>query len=277
MTIIAPSMPQEPPAEPPPRPRRRSRAAEKDGAGLTVGVVFVHGIGSQRPGETLLDWSRPLVRVLTEWANRPRPGARSGGLRATSTSRARPGRRSSSTSRPRRREQPADEPAAAQRWILTEAWWASRVQPPSLATMTGWLRDDFGRVVRGGPQGLRRPLARGRLPAARACCGLTDQHARLAAAGIDDRRWGWIDRLDRLQARSLSLGLGVAWVVGALLLVPYAALRALPIQGLRDAVGLRRARRVPRRLVRRHADPAPRSGPGGQHPGPARRLDRRSR
>ena len=68
---------------------------------------------------------------------------------------------------------------------------------------------------------------------------LTDAHDRLAAAGIDDRRWAWIDRLDRLQARALSLALGAAWVIGTILLVPYAALRALPFKALRDAVGLR--------------------------------------
>ena len=59
------------------------------------------------------------------------------------------------------------------------------------------------------------------------------------AAGLDDRRWAWIDPLDHLQARALSLALGVAWIVGAIVFVPYAALRALPVKALRDAVGLR--------------------------------------
>lgn len=232
MTIIAPGMPQ--PPEPAPRPARRRAPAGHER--VTVGVVFVHGIGSQRPGETLLDWSRPLIRVLTEWRiahGLPPDPVTSGDVDFSGATR--PTIELDIPTAPA--TDPGDAPAAAQRWVLTEAWWASRVQPPSLATMTGWLRDDFGRVVRGIRDGFdarsrednrRRELLR-----------LTDQHARLAAAGIDDRRWGWIDRLDRLQARSLSLGLGVAWVVGALLLVPYAALRALPIQGLRDAVGLR--------------------------------------
>src|SRR5207245_7348149 len=32
-----------------------------------VGVVLVHGIGSQKPAETFLDWSRPLVELLADW------------------------------------------------------------------------------------------------------------------------------------------------------------------------------------------------------------------
>ena len=38
---------------------------------------------------------------------------------------------------------------------MTEAWWAARVQPPSLGTMTRWLSDDFGRVVEGIKKGFK--------------------------------------------------------------------------------------------------------------------------
>ena len=41
---------------------------------------------------------------------------------------------------------------------MTEAWWAARVQPPSLGTMTRWLSDDFGRVVEGIKNGFDGPL-----------------------------------------------------------------------------------------------------------------------
>ena len=235
MTIIAPSMPQEPRTEPPPQPRRRPRAAAKDGAGPTVGIVFVHGIGSQRPGETLLDWSRPLIKLLTEW--RTAHGLPPDPVVTSDVDFSGASLPTIELAIPAGPVGPSDEPAPAQRWIMTEAWWAARVQPPSLGTMTRWLSDDFGRVVEGIKKGFtdrtdddrrRRELLR-----------LTDVHERLAAAGIDDRRWAWIDRLDHLQARALSLALGAAWVLGAILLVPYAALRALPFKALRDAVGLR--------------------------------------
>ena len=114
MTIIAPGMPQ--PPEPAPRPVRR-RPAASGHERLTVGVVFVHGIGSQRPGETLLDWSRPLIRVLTEWriahGLSPDPVV-SGDIDFSGATRPTieldiPASPAGAT---------GDEPAAAQRWIL---------------------------------------------------------------------------------------------------------------------------------------------------------------
>jgi len=77
MTIIAPGGPRAPepttaavPAAPTSGGRASPagrRAETRPDRSTTVGIVFVHGIGSQRPGETLLDWSRPLIRLLTEW------------------------------------------------------------------------------------------------------------------------------------------------------------------------------------------------------------------
>ena len=37
------------------------------GIARRTGVVFVHGIGTQAPSETFLDWSGPIVELLTEW------------------------------------------------------------------------------------------------------------------------------------------------------------------------------------------------------------------
>ena len=38
-------------------------ARSRDG----LGIVFVHGIGTQTPGETFLDWSAPIVELLSDW------------------------------------------------------------------------------------------------------------------------------------------------------------------------------------------------------------------
>jgi hypothetical protein len=244
MTIIAPGGPRAPQPTPAasttlgpgvrPTARGRRRAETRPDRSTTVGIVFVHGIGSQRPGETLLDWSRPLIRLLTEWRiahDLPPDPVVASDIDFTGASLP-----SIELAIPAGPVGADDEPAATQRWILTEAWWASRVQPPSLGSMTSWLRQDFGRVVAGirtgfdartGSDARRRELLR-----------LTDAHPQLVAAGLDDRRWAWIDRLDRLQARLLSIALGAAWIVGATLLLPYAALRAIPVKALRDAVGL---------------------------------------
>lgn len=32
-----------------------------------TGVLFVHGIGTQAPAETFLDWAGPIVDLLTDW------------------------------------------------------------------------------------------------------------------------------------------------------------------------------------------------------------------
>ena len=33
-------------------------------------------------------------------------------------------------------------------WLLTEAWWASKVEPPGLQTITNWLGPSGGMCVR---------------------------------------------------------------------------------------------------------------------------------
>ena len=133
------------------------RSLEATGAAVAApgrtGVVFVHGIGSQKPAETLLEWSAPLIEVLTAWHRRqpPIPGdsrPRDPVLRAAiDFSSAMP-------------TIALDIPESigpdgtihpAREWLLTEAWWASRVSPPSLATITNWLgpRGAAGQVVDG--------------------------------------------------------------------------------------------------------------------------------
>jgi hypothetical protein len=130
------------------------RSMERDQAAATAapldplktGVVFVHGIGSQIPGETILQWSAPIIQSLTAWrvqtkaTDRPiDPVARAevnfgDGLSAIEL-----------------RIPPTTAGGKERRWILTEAWWASHVAPPSLGTMTSWLgpQGASGRIVAG--------------------------------------------------------------------------------------------------------------------------------
>jgi len=46
------------------------------GIARRTGVVFVHGIGTQTPSETFLDWSGPIVELLTDWRAELQSGAR---------------------------------------------------------------------------------------------------------------------------------------------------------------------------------------------------------
>jgi hypothetical protein len=108
----------------------------------TTGVIFVHGIGSQKQGETLLQWSAPIIEVLTGWKRwvvvdpelirDPVEAAR------IDFSDDRP---TIDLIIPAATVDKHEFPEA--RWILTESWWAAKVEPPALSTMTSWL----------GPQG----------------------------------------------------------------------------------------------------------------------------
>ena len=101
----------------------------------TVGVVFIHGIGSQRAGETLLAWSAPIIRILSAWRRDQRltsdPVIRS---QVDLTGRTTPFIELEIAADP---SHPAATPPG--RWVLTEAWWGSDVEPPGIATMLRWL------------------------------------------------------------------------------------------------------------------------------------------
>jgi hypothetical protein len=100
-----------------------------------VGITFVHGIGSQLAGETLLDWGGALIRVLLN--ARVRHGASADPVIDTQLD---PG---PGLSRFIEVQLPAvvikGEAVPEQHWVLTEAWWAQRVRPPSFGQMVEWL------------------------------------------------------------------------------------------------------------------------------------------
>ena len=113
------------------RPRRRTDPAGGGRGARTpepepprTGVVFVHGIGSQQPAETLLQWSAPIIEVLTAWHGQfPQdpadPNPRDPVRRATSTSRARSRRSRCGTGRDdRRRACPPRDRVAPDRGVV---------------------------------------------------------------------------------------------------------------------------------------------------------------
>ncbi len=132
----------------------------------TLGIVFVHGIGSQLRGETLLQWSSPIVRAVSTWA-RTSPGVIPGD-EADVVVRSEVDFAGDSMPYVTVRV-PGVEPAGGdgvlepQTWVMTEAWWAQRVSPPPLGTMIDWCGPEgaVARVVEriiahlGGGQGGR--------------------------------------------------------------------------------------------------------------------------
>ena len=133
-----------------------------------TGVVVIHGIGPQLAGQTLLDWTRPIITVLGDAVAADAAGtAGNGGLLAPPDPDAGgitdPVYKSNidfsgetfpvlQIRVPRRANESEEEKAAEDPlWIFTETWWASEVRPPTLRTMVGWLGEQggVGRIVQG--------------------------------------------------------------------------------------------------------------------------------
>lgn len=130
-----------------------------------VGIVVVHGIGPHLAGQTLLDWTRPIIALLNDAAaGDPGLVVPAGGARDVTD----PVYRSNidfsgetfpmiQLRIPRRNDVGPDDPRGKERhWIFTEAWWAEEVRAPTLATMIGWLGEQggVGRIVQGIQQNM---------------------------------------------------------------------------------------------------------------------------
>jgi hypothetical protein len=215
-----------------------------------VGIVLIHGIGEQKPAETFLDWTRPVVALLADWR-------REHGFDVD------PVRRSqyafNGASLPfLELEIPAVGEHVKQMWIVTEAWWATQLRPPSLGTVTAFLRHGLARIAQGIRAGyddredawvalVNQELAAVRAPGGTGgpLEGSPDVQRREAAiiertlAAAD--RWAWIRTLDSTQKWLTGLALAPTVLLGTLLLLLYAPFRAIPFKPLRDFAVFRQA------------------------------------
>ena len=127
--------PAEPDAEPEAAVAGEPRTSGVDeGDPNRIGIVFVHGIDGHRPGETLLAWASPIVRLLTAWATTTY------GVRPQNDPTISAGLDFTGARRPvvvASVSELGHHPA--QTWIMTEAWWATHVSPPPLGAMLRWL------------------------------------------------------------------------------------------------------------------------------------------
>jgi len=99
-----------------------------------IGIVFVPGFGRRLPGETLLAWSTPILRLLTAWA------ATTHGVRPQNDLTQAANADVSGATRPFvAASVPAVGDHPAQTWLMTEAWWAAQMRPPSVGSMIRWL------------------------------------------------------------------------------------------------------------------------------------------
>lgn len=101
-----------------------------------VGVAFVHGIGSQLAGETLRDWGSSIVRVLADFrvdSELPADPVVTTQLDPTSGKTLFIEVALPAATLADGRVVPEEH------WVLTEAWWAQRIAPPSFGQMAEWL------------------------------------------------------------------------------------------------------------------------------------------
>jgi hypothetical protein len=198
------------------------------GIARRTGVVFVHGIGTQTPSETFLDWSGPIVELLTDWradqaAKTPAdPGADrldDPVWRAEFTFNA---------ASPPYLEiaVPAHAEVPATTWVLTEAWWASDLRAPNVGRTIDYLRRRMATVVSGIAQGYRDRS--GRLVELAQAAEIIGEPPPLD--------WRLAERLDETQSKTFgarSVGWAVAFL-GAAALAGYDLLRRVPIPVIRD-------------------------------------------
>jgi hypothetical protein len=202
-----------------------------------VGVVFVHGIGTQPACETFLGWSSPLVELLSDW----RAGHGFGEDPVLRCDYDLSGQRLSFLEL----DIPAYEGHPAQSWVMTEAWWAATTLSPGLGSMTAYV----SRALPGIMAGIRRSYrlrseawAARRSEARSFASGPAEyDHSTLVLGAVSARRRDWVDVLDRIQKELTILAFGPALVLGRIALFAYAPFRAIPIKPLREFAALKTA------------------------------------
>lgn len=202
-----------------------------DAIARRTGVVFVHGIGTQAPGETFLDWSAPIVELLTDWraAAAGVPGASSDPASDRIDDPVWRAEFAFNAASPPYLEivVPAHADLPATTWVLTEAWWAADLRPPSLGRTIDYLRRRMGMVVAGIAAGYRD-----RAPRLHELAQATD----VIGEGRPPLDWRLAERLDEIQSRTFGAR-PVGWLVGglgAVSLAGYDLLRRIPIPVIRD-------------------------------------------
>jgi len=232
-------------AEPPPPPREEPRktavpGSAPDGARRT-GVVFVHGIGTQVARETLFDWARPIIDVLGEWRreyDEDHPDEPIGENPVGSSSVSEPSNPWIEVDIPhfdgRLREQ----------WLLTEAWWAGDVRPPSFTDAARYMLKQIPGIAQGIADGYgdRETRRKERLKdLIRKQAGDPDPVVQSRVAEIErslSGRWRITDLLDsvwKLPAVRAVFGF-VGTVTALVVLGIYSALHAIPIGAIRKRV-----------------------------------------
>ena len=110
----------------------------------SLGIVVVHGVGAQHRGATLLEWSAPMVRAISRWVDRARkderllqPDEPPDQIEQAEVDFAGDNVSFIKISIPKVKGLDGRD-YDQQTWVMTEAWWAERVSPPSLSAVIDW-------------------------------------------------------------------------------------------------------------------------------------------
>lgn len=200
---------------------RRPKALEA-GPPERIGVVFVHGVGSQAQSSTVREFGEPLLDRLREWHR-----ARDLPFRMIW----------SRLSYGAKTEEPArfsllipecvDDAGHARRrqiWILQEAWWAARLEAPPLPVIALWTLRIFGRTVW------------------RLWLGFLGRIEAPPGGVLAVRPW-WAQLFERTGAVLLLMGTVVGGIVGIVILLAVLLVAQLPLLGAVERFILFRALR----------------------------------
>lgn len=123
-------------------------AANGSAAAADVGVLFVHGIGEQQSGQTVVQ----CAEALLDWFGRWR-GGNKGQLRAARMVTVADARlKHDGDSIPAHARlsvpvQPAGAPERLSNWLVAESWWAGTYQSPTYRELAWWSLSVLPRVV----------------------------------------------------------------------------------------------------------------------------------
>lgn len=115
-----------------------------------LGVLFVHGIGGQRQGDTLIRFGEPLYRWLEGWLGRGEPPRHEDFDLEIAESRLKPGSAEPASLRVSVPWPDAD--STPRKWLLAESWWGTAFEAPGAADVAFWAAGFGPRVIsrRGG-------------------------------------------------------------------------------------------------------------------------------
>jgi hypothetical protein len=103
-----------------------------------LGVLFVHGIGEQKPADTLLQFAGPLCEWLERWLS-PAQGKIVTGKAELERARLKSPLVSAGTPVNAVLHLRVEDAKTNQQWLLAESCWSTQVVPPDIKEFLGWL------------------------------------------------------------------------------------------------------------------------------------------